>query len=249
MNLATALKRNSDTQVVPDNWNAATDVQGSARGTTENPYLNGRREWNERYGEYIARERAWRSIAFVLGTIAFFAVLGMVWSSSQNKLVPYVVEVSKFGDAVAARRADKAMKPDTVVLRAQLARWVTEVRGVYLDAAAERLFILDAYAMIDHNSAAYGKLNDYMRQDSHNPFKRAEFETAGVDVQSVLPITDTTWRVEWVETVLDREGHETSHATWTANITIAVHTPTEEKTLLQNPTGLSLQDFNWSQRL
>lgn len=243
------MKRNSDTPVIPDNWNEETAAQVPAQAATENPYLNARREWNERYGEYIVRERAWRSIAFVLGMIALFAVLGVVWSSRQNKLVPYVVEVTQLGDAVAVRRADKAMKPDAVVLRAQLARWITEVRGVYLDAAAERLFILDAYAMIDHNASAYGKLNDYLRQDAHNPFKRAEFETVAVDVQSVLPITDATWRLEWVETVLDREGHESSHATWTANITIAVHTPTEEKTLLQNPTGLSLQDFNWSQRL
>jgi type IV secretion system protein VirB5 len=216
---------------------------------TVNPYLNARREWNERYGEYIARERAWRAIAFFLGMIALFAVLGMVWSSSQNKLVPYVIEVDKFGDAVAARRADHAIPPDGRILRAQLARWISEFRCVYLDAAAERLGILDAYAMIDHNGAAYGMLNDYMRQDAHNPFKRAEFETVSVEVQSVLPLTDTTWRLEWVETVRDREGHETSHATWTATVSVSVHTPTDEKTLLQNPTGLSVESVNWSQRL
>lgn len=237
MNLAMALKRKSRTQETP------------APAKTENPYLNARREWNERYGEYIVRERSWRSIALLSAVIALIAVSGMVWSSSQNKLVPYVVEVDKFGDAVAARRADRAMPPDTRVLRSQLARWITEIRSVYLDAAAERLAILDVYAMIDHGSPAYGMLNDYMRLDSHNPFKRAEFETVAVEVQSVLPLTDATWRLEWVETVRDREGHETGHATWTATISVSVHTPTDETTLLQNPTGLAVQSVNWSQRL
>ena len=240
MNLATVLKRMSSTHA---------DSEAPTPAKTENPYLNGRREWNERYGEYIARERAWRTIAFFLGTIALFSVLGMVWSSSQNKLVPYVVEVDKFGDAVAARRADRAMPPDTRVLRAQLARWITEIRSVYLDAAAERLAILDVYAMIDHGAAAYGMLNDYMRQDAHNPFKRAEFETVAVEMQSVLPLTEATWRLEWVETVRDRDGHETGRATWSATISVSVHTPTDERTMLLNPTGLAIQSVNWSQRI
>jgi type IV secretion system protein VirB5 len=239
VSLTTALKRK---------LTGHADPSLSVQANTENPYLNARREWNERYGEYIARERAWRSIAFFLGTIALFAVLGMVWSSSQNKLVPYVVQVDKFGDAVAARRADRAMPPDIRVLRAQLARWITEIRSVYLDAAAERIAILDVYAMLDHGAAAYGMLNDYMRDDAHNPFKRAEFETVAVEMQSVLPLTDASWRLEWVETVRDREGHETGHATWTATVSVSVHTPTDEKTLLLNPTGLSIQSVNWSQR-
>jgi type IV secretory pathway TrbF-like protein len=87
-----------------------------------------------------------------------------------------------------------------------------------------------------------------MREDSHNPFKRAEFETVAVEVQSVLPLTGATWRLEWLETVRDREGHATGHATWTATVTVSVQTPTDEKSLLQNPTGLAIQSLNWSQR-
>jgi type IV secretion system protein TrbF len=216
---------------------------------TENPYLNARREWNERYGEYIVRERAWRSIAFFLAAIALFAVLGIVWSSSQNKLIPYVVEIDKFGDAFAARRADQATLPDTRVERAQLARWIADIRSVYLDAAAERKAVLDGYAMLDHGGAAYGMLNDYMRLEENNPFKRAEHETVAIDVQSVLPLTAATWRLEWMEIVRDREGHETSHLTWTATVSISIRTPTEEKEILENPTGLFVESINWSKRL
>jgi type IV secretion system protein TrbF len=223
--------------------------QTVAASAAENPYLNARREWNERYGEYIARERAWRSIAFASAAIAILAVIGIVWIGAQNKLVPYVVEVDKLGSAVAIRRADSAALPDSRIVRSQLARWITDMRTVYLDAAAERSAITNAYAMINQGGPAYGMLNDYMRQDEHQPFRRAQSETASVDVQSVLPLTADTWRVEWLEIVRDLSGHETSRAPWSATVSVVVHPPTDESAILRNPTGLYVQTLNWAQRL
>ena len=41
-------------------------------------YLEARREWNERYGEYIAREHAWKSGFFIMGVITVMeAAIGM----------------------------------------------------------------------------------------------------------------------------------------------------------------------------
>jgi type IV secretory pathway TrbF-like protein len=215
----------------------------------ENPYIAARREWNERYGEYIARERAWRSIAILCGVISVLAVVGIVWMGVQNKLVPYVVEVDKLGSAVAVQRADSAALPDSRIIRSQLARWITDLRTVYVDAAAERTAITDAYAMINQGGAAFGMLNDYMRQEEHQPFLRAQSETASVEVQSVLPLTSDTWRVEWVETVRDLTGHEKIRTPWSATISVLVHPPTDERAILRNPTGLYVQTLNWAQRL
>jgi len=215
----------------------------------DNPYLVARREWNERYGEYITRERAWRTIAIVCAAICAIAVVGLVWMGTQNKLVPYVVEVDKLGTAIAAHRADAAQLPDSRIIRSQLARWITDLRTVYLDAAAERSAITDAYGMINQGSPAYGMLNDYMRQDEHQPFHRAQSETVAIDVQSVLPLTADTWRVEWLETVQDLSGHETSRTPWSATVSVVVHPPMDEASILRNPTGLYVQTLNWAQRL
>jgi len=215
----------------------------------ENPYLTARREWNERYGEYIARERAWRCIAIICSGIAVLAVAGVVWMGTQNKLVPYVVEVDKLGSAVAVQRADFAALPDSRIIRSQLARLITDLRTVYLDAAAERTAITNAYALINQGSPAYGMLNDYMREDEHQPFVRAQTETASVDVESVLPLTADTWRVEWQEVVRDLGGHEKSRTPWSATVSVIVHPPTDEASILRNPTGLYVQTLNWAQRL
>jgi len=216
---------------------------------TENPYLNARREWNERYGDYIVRERAWRSVALFSLAIAAIAAGGLVWVAGQTKIVPYVVEVNHLGDAVAVRAADHAERPDDRIIRAQLARWVEEVRSVYLDAAAEHNAIRDAYAMINSHGMAYGFLNDTMRIPENNPFERATTQSVAVDVQSVLPLSADTWRVEWLETTRDRGGHELSHALWAATISITVRAPTDEPSIRVNPTGIYVNSLNWSKRV
>jgi type IV secretory pathway TrbF-like protein len=224
-------------------------TSAAATSKTDNPYLNARREWNERYGDYIVRERAWRSIALFSLAIAAIAAGGLVWVAGQTKIVPYVVEVNRLGDAVAVRPADHAARPDDRIIRAQLARWIEEVRSVYLDAAAEHNAIRDAYAMINQHGMAYGFLNDAMRTPENNPFERASTQSVAVDVQSVLPLSADTWRVEWLETTRDRGGHELNHALWAATITITVHAPTDEMSIRANPTGIYVNSLNWSKRV
>ena len=96
---------------------------------------------------------------------------GVVYIGSQSKIVPYIVEVNQLGDALAAQRADVASTPDTRLIRAQLARWIVDVRTVYLDAAAQHAIVNEAYGMTDRQSPADGALNEYFR--AHNPFIRA----------------------------------------------------------------------------
>jgi len=56
-----------------------------------NPYLDGRKEWLERYGDYIQAAQSWRLIAMITSLIALLAVCGVVYIGAQNKIVPYVV--------------------------------------------------------------------------------------------------------------------------------------------------------------
>src|SRR2546421_10039315 len=87
------------------------------------PYLAARREWNERYGDYIARARNWRRAAFAALAVSGVLSVGTVWQASQSKVVPYVVEVDKLGDAVPVGRADRAAPADLRGGRAELAAW------------------------------------------------------------------------------------------------------------------------------
>ena len=85
-----------------------TSEHAADAAALETPYLSARREWNERYGDYIARARSWRWAAFGALAVSLVLAIGVVWQGAQSKVVPYVVEVDKLGDAVAVARADRA---------------------------------------------------------------------------------------------------------------------------------------------
>ena len=209
-------------------------------------YLAARREWNERYGSYIAQARTWRLTAFLSLGIAAVAVSGVVWIGAQNRVVPYVVQTDKLGDALAISRADIAAPADPRLIRAGLARWVEDVRTVYLDVAAERAVVADAYAMVNRNGAAAQQLNDWFSQ--HDPFKRAQTEMVGISVESVLPISGNTWRVEWREDKRGRDGTAEPPTHWQATVTISINPPANDATILVNPVGLYVDSFDWAQR-
>jgi len=210
-------------------------------------YLEARREWNERYGDYIAREHAWKIGFFIMGVISVVCAGGMAYTSTQSKLVPYVVAVDKLGSAVAVQRADVAAKPDARIIRAQLARWIENVRSVYQDAGAERVNIEYAYSMLRRTDPAFVKLNEYFSK--RDPFERAKAEGVGVQIGSVMPISDTTWGVQWKETIHSSKGDPISSTEYQANLTIAITSPTREATILRNPMGIYIKNYDWSERL
>ena len=53
-----------------------------------NPYLAARREWDERYGEFITRARNWRTVAVISALVALVATGGMLWQSARSRVIP-----------------------------------------------------------------------------------------------------------------------------------------------------------------
>lgn len=206
-------------------------------------YLAARAEWNERYGSYIAQANAWRLTALASLGVAFVAVAGVVWIGAQNHVVPYVVQTDKLGDAIAVHRADIAAPADPRLIRADLARWISDVRTVYFDVAAERAVIKEAYAMVNRNAPAAQQLNDWFSKN--NPFDRARTEMVSVSVESVLPISGHTWRVAWREDTRARNGAPAPPEHWQASITISIKPPSSDAAILANPVGLYIDAFHW----
>jgi type IV secretion system protein VirB5 len=225
----------------------AASSTSAERTPPENPYLAGRREWLERYGDYISRERTWMMVAFGSLAIAMVAVAGVVWEGAQNKVVPYVVQVDHLGSAVAVGPAEQASQVDPRIISAELARWVFDMRTVSADAQAERHYAQDGYALIANGSAAFQEMNAHFTQN--DPFQEAQTQTVQVHVHSVLPVAGDTWRVEWDEQTIGRDGTMEEPEEWQCDVTIAIHPPSDVATILVNPAGIYVTDFSWSKRL
>ena len=129
----------------------------------------------------------------------------MVHIGSQSKFVPYVIEVDKLGQTHAVSIADRAAPADPRVIHSLLARAVTLDRMVPPDVVVQRNAIFELYASLNPSDPAALKMNEYLGSDSEtSPFKRASKETVDVQITSVIPQSDETWQVDWVETVRAR---------------------------------------------
>lgn len=215
--------------------------------TQINPYVQARREWNERYGDYIQQAHHWRLTAVLCAAIALVATVGVVYIGGQSKIVPYVVEVDKLGDATAVARADRPTAVDPKVIKASLARFISDWRTVTVDRLAQKGSIDRVYAMLPNGSVAVHKLSDYYQ--AHNPFTVAASHSVAVAVTNVLPISDQTWQVEWQEITRDTRGSVQGGVRMKASLLITITPPADESLILVNPLGVYITDLNWSQKL
>jgi type IV secretory pathway TrbF-like protein len=65
-----------------------------------NPYLEARREWDERYADLVLGKRNWQIAAGGLLLLSLILASGIVWLGSRSCCIPYVVEVDKLGYAL-----------------------------------------------------------------------------------------------------------------------------------------------------
>jgi type IV secretion system protein TrbF len=212
-----------------------------------NPYLTARREWDERYGDFITRARNWRTMAVISALVALIATGGMLWQSARSRVVPFVVLVDSLGRPIASGLAEQASVGDDRLRRAVIQDWIENVRMVTTDGIALRRAIDHVYACIASGTNAQAFISDFYRNDP--PFKRAQTGTVSVEVKSVLPTSDRTFEVDWIETARDLFGGVKSTDHWKGSFTIALNTPTEERQARINPLGLYVTAASWAKVL
>jgi len=212
-----------------------------------NPYLAARREWDERYGEFITRARNWRRMALLCAFIALLGTTGVVWLSVRSRVVPFVVLIDSLGRPVASGLAEQASVGDDRLRRAVIQQWLENLRMVTTDGISQRRAIDRVYAQIASVTSAQTFISDYYRNDP--PFKRAQTGTVAVDVKSVLPTSDRTFEVDWIETSRDLYGNVNASDHWKGTFSVALNPPNDERQARINPLGLYVTAASWSKVL
>lgn len=212
----------------------------------ENPYLSARAEYGDRYGAAVNEAARWRQISFLLLVLSLAFGAMMIWMSSQNKVVPYVVQVDKQGYSVAVKSAEQGAATDNKVIIAALGRFISNFKTRLVDTYAQRALVNEVYAYIANDSSAQSVVSHYYREN--NPFEVREGVTTQVQVTSVLPIGDggRSWQVLWTETRL-RNGEIRGVTEWRAILTIAISPVRELAEVLVNPLGIYVTELNMAQ--
>ena len=213
-----------------------------------NPYLDARRSWDERYGDLLTRAKNWRAVAFLCSLIALLSTGGLVASALRSHVTTYIVAVDKQGHVVDSGVADEPAVVDDRLKRAALCDWVANLRTVTVDGLAQRRAIDRVYSMIASGSPAQVQISDFYRTDP--PAKRAETQVVEVEVQVVLPTSDTTYELEWIETARSLSGQAQGEPLrWKGSFTLAINPPKDEKLARVNPLGIYVTRANWSRVL
>lgn len=212
-----------------------------------NPYLDAKREWLERYGNYISQKRNWQIIAVLSAIISLICVIFLGYSTTQNKLIPYVIEVDKLGNTSKVGIVQNIDLKNPNVIKYSLNTFIYSWRSVWGDVEIQRKFIFDAYAYLEPNSKAFNFINEEYREK--NPFKQVSKKNVRVKVKSIVPQNADTWQVEWEEETRNLKEEIISQITYRGFFQVKQIVPTTEEQILKNPLGIFIFDLNYAKIL
>jgi len=226
-------------------------------GRAPNPYLDDRRAWNSHVDRAYSAQHTWQLVGVAGLLVGLAGVAGIAYVGSKSKFVPYVIEVDKLGEAVAVGPARVAGPADPRVVRASLASFIGSARLVTPDVALQRDAIFRVYAMLHSKDPAAQAMNEWYNGDNGgkdaSPFVRAAKVTVTTDINSVLPISENSWQVDWQETTRDRSGALVGQPVhMRAMLTVylePVSTTTDEAAIERNPLGIYVSTYTWQEVL
>ncbi len=213
-------------------------------------YLAAKREWLERYGDYISQAKNWRMAAIsAIGIAALFGA-GMVYEADRVHVVPYVVQVDKLGQTVELAKAVKAGAFAQPVVQHVVSRFVWLLFTQTPDEALQKHFIDESYQYIANTdqsalSAFYSR---------HNPYNAYSNNTGGqtVTINSAEPVGTPTeqggnWIVDFTVKQYGQHGGLDGEQRWQATVTYAVVPPSDNPNVLEgNPFGIYITHFAFS---
>jgi len=193
----------------------------------------------------VTNNKRWSSICFLLiGCLIISVVLNFV-QAMQPKIMPYIIEVNKDTGLVTpiGKINNVSYKVNQNLIKSIISRFTQETRTVPRDANIYGSNIEKAYNYLTNKTKK--QLLYYIKEDKIKE-KLQNRETIIVEIKSIIRVSGTqnTWQVRWQETDHDASGEITGTKKMVGTYTIAFKPVYDQKTILENPTGLIITDFS-----
>ena len=208
----------------------------------ETPYINAAAAWDTRIGAARVQAKNWRYVAVLSVLLNLMLALGIMYAITHIEVRPYVIEVETSGKVIThGEITQTAYTPSDAVVTYQLQQWLEWVRHVPNDPVVLRSNWERAYKYVSIRGANI--LTAYARQTA--PFAKIGKMTVTIEIASILPVSDDTFGIEWVEVIYDRLGNASPPVTYAGVFTVLIRQPTDES-LHDNPLGLYIDSFYWT---
>jgi type IV secretory pathway TrbF-like protein len=210
----------------------------------ETPYQRATQVWDERIGSARVQAKNWRLMAFGSLILAGGFAVTLVWQSTRGTVVPWIVQVDRFGEAQAVAPAVADYRPADPQIAWHLARFIEQVRSIPADPIIVRQNWLRSYEYTTDRGAV--TLNDYAR--TNDPFTKVGKSQIAIDISSVIRASPDSFRVAWTERRYEN-GQLAITERWTAILTVVIEQPRTAEKLRANPLGVYVNAINWSKEL
>ncbi|MGD9108713.1 MAG: conjugal transfer protein TrbF [Gammaproteobacteria bacterium] len=210
----------------------------------DNPYLQARQEWHDRYGNLVAQASNWRLIAVLSIFAVIILLVLLIISFVTNKDKVFVAEVTNSGKIVNVSPLMVQYHPTKAQEEYFISNFIKLVRELPLDPVVAKKNWVNAYHFLTSRSSKI--LSDYLQKN--NPIASLGKQTVEVDVTDVNPVSENTFQVDWVEKITEMSGQKRTQQNYSGVFTVVLKQPTSQRAILHNPLGIYIVDFNISQR-
>lgn len=205
------------------------------------PYQKAAQLWDERIGSARVQARNWRLMAFGCLGLAMGLAATLAWQSGQSRIIPYVVEIDRLGEARAVAPATSAYQATDAQVAFYLGRVITNTRSLSTDPVLVRQNWLAAYDFVADRAALF--LNEYAK--TSDPFGRIGTSSVTVQVTSIVRASDLSFQVKWTEQIYER-GSLVRTERWTSILAVSLRPPRTPEALARNPLGVTITAIDWS---
>ena len=163
-----------------------------------NPYLSAQLTWRDYIGSFVGSRNLMICITLLSLCTSLIAVAGVVYIGSQNKLVPYIIEVDKLGRSQFMGTVPERNLQDPKIVNVMLTDFISDFKTVSVDKELTVKALKRLYSKLSNGSLASNKVNEYYtaNKERNNPFIRAESESVAVEVKTILRATSSSYLIE-----------------------------------------------------
>jgi len=213
----------------------------------EDIFVSGKKSWNELYGGALAMAAFWRLTTILSLVVGIVLAGGVIWSTRQSHIVPYVVEVNKLGRPMPVTRATRETGVTKVILTHAVGSFINDVRSLVSDPVAEQAALKKVYAHLADNSPAYLSVSSYLQ--ARDKAVQNDSISVTVHISAILWKSENTALVQWEETAWEPSGQSAPAGRYEGYVTVKVIPPPSESTpgFQENPLGIYIDKISWTQ--
>lgn len=178
-------------------------------------------------------------LALISALVAFSLTAYLAGTAS---IVPHIVEVDREGKVLASYSGQNLQSVATEnVIRAFIADWISNMRGVTVDRSLQELQIRRLESQLRPDDTAIGTVSRWFAENP--PFERAARETVSVEMRDMRRVSSKSWYVRWAETARERNGNARRVTNHSATLTVE-QMEVRAETAMLNPLGLYVRQLD-----